>query len=690
MKKISKVFFGLLSGSVIGINSYSAEITYINSGIMDEELYGTFEGANNIGPRSPYDPQSNNNITVNYISDTSILSSIYGGYLYDVNYNADTNNSASYNTITIIDSHLANVYGGFIKYSIDGLSASNNTIEISNSDIEGSVFGGYGFEAHTNNNTIIIKNNSTITQVYGGFSATRYYSPSSSFNTVTIESGSAVESVFGGSAESGNVEKNTINLYGHIDKLIVGGRGTHYVGNNTINLYASATLGSGADIYGARASGGTPTSSFIPESNNLNLFGFSGSFNSIQYIDNLNFFSVPLSAMNNYSVVLTTPMDLNDVNVHVDSIDGNVEDLQVGDTLKLISSTTNTDQAVYDIDYVTSGLAAYDFDLDKDDVQGLSLRLVEVLRTPSDYMNSLLSGQLAELALINQGSDQVMQVMDKISLDYKDHMKSSWNVFSHINGGQSRYANNPHFDLKSSSLVSGVSFMDKRFLFGMFAEAGWGDFNTVDEFNNESNYLNSDGSTRYAGGGLFGRYLLPKGFYMDVSARLGKLTGQYNVHDKITSASNINVKTDSSYYGAQLGLGHQLAFNKYWSLGFSSHFLWSHQTGQVVTLPNSSQEVSLSAINSQRLRSMAQLNYMNKGFTPYIRVGYDREFDSLGQARYNNQTFNHIGNLRGNSGLGGIGFNLTAGQSFFLNVGAQGYIGQRQGYSASASFQWRF
>ena len=714
----------------MGLNSYSADIIYTDSdqtGVMDNNSYQSIQplGNQNVGPYLSTDSQSNNNIYINYstapqvhlvygglseslvssnmifiLNDSLIADTVYGGYSikgdvthnkvfieglgldnankYTVQGGLSVNGEASYNHVEVTASKMIDgVTGG----SSEQGSSNYNKIIINNSDVN-DVVGGISLHelGGANNNQVVIGSGSNVsTRVLGGLSG-----GVSNYNTVTIAPGAIVETVIGatGVLES---KYNVVDVYGHVETSIFGGKGFD-VSDNTINLHASATLGSGTDIYGADSLG---LSLYSFQNNNLNLSGFSGSFNSIQYIDNLSFFSVPLSSMNSYSVALTTPMDLKEVNVHVDSIDGSVEDLQVGDTLKLISSTTNTDQAVYDIDYVTSGLAAYDFDLDKDDVQGLSIRLVEVLRQPYHHIKSILSGQLASLALLVQGSDKIMQVMDQISLDDKDHIKSSWNAFTHVTGGQSRYINDSYIDLQSTSLVSGFSFFDKSMLFGMFAEAGWGNYHNVDEFPDYA-HLNSDGKSHYTGGGLFARYMLPKGFYIDGSARLGKITNDFNSRDIIIPDRDIQLTTNSTYYGAQLGFGHRLNFHDHWSLGFSSHYLWSHQSGSQANFLGASSSVNIYALNSQRLRSMVQINYVNKGFSPYLSLGYDREFDALARAYYRNDLYQDIGGLHGHSGIGGIGFKLSSGQSLLVHVGIQGYVGDRQGYSATASFQWRF
>ncbi|OCR92260.1 hypothetical protein CFT12S02842_09000, partial [Campylobacter fetus subsp. testudinum] len=70
-------------------------------------------------------------------------------------------------------------------------------------------------------------------------------------NIYSTSSPSDVRSVYGGYSDTGNVEKNTVNIYGGTIQNVHGGSGSYLVNLNTVNIYGGTISG---NIYGGESS----------------------------------------------------------------------------------------------------------------------------------------------------------------------------------------------------------------------------------------------------------------------------------------------------------------------------------------------------------------------------------------------------------------------------------------------------
>ena len=153
------------------------------------------------------------------------------------------------NTVRIIKSSAANVYGGN-----GGTSSKGNSVEISEGTISNSVYGGY---ADNDNNSSAEKNNVTISagskvsgSIYGGYANHNANGNKVSFSNVA-EVG---ENVFGGFSEKADSKNNEVILNGTIKVTANVAGGVAVKGNsegNTVRIIKS----SAANVYGGN--GGT-------------------------------------------------------------------------------------------------------------------------------------------------------------------------------------------------------------------------------------------------------------------------------------------------------------------------------------------------------------------------------------------------------------------------------------------------
>lgn len=455
---------------------------------------------------------------------------------------------------------------------------------------------------------------------------------------------------------------------------------------NSIEVYAGALLDH-ANLYAADSS----YPNLVTFSNNaIRFIGFQGGVQEMGGAQIYAFEQLPLGALSDYAVTITgvSPVDLSGTSVFVGSLEDNGSRLDNGQQLKLISQADGFENMTLDANEVSSEYYVYDFERDNRFTDALVLRLIGSEFRNYDYLKSLSEGQLAGMALINQGSDMMGSVIEGLMIDQEKQIDSKWNIFGRVNSGFSRYNTGSHVDLQSSSFITGISKYTNKTLLGAFLEAGWGDFNSYNQFSNWAD-VNGRGHTRYLGGGLMARHHLNKGFYVDGALRAGQVNTTFQTNDLLASQQLSRYQTDALYYGAQIGLGHKIMLQHDMLLDLSTRYIYSHQAGNQVHLDGYNTPIDLSSITSQRLRTIAQINFKNKGLSPYVGLGHEREFDGIAKTTYGPVSAPNIG-LTGDTGIGLIGLHFKKGDSWVMNFNIEGYIGQRQGYHAMINIQKRF
>lgn len=208
--------------SVLGITSLYVFHNPVASAI-------TYEGSRLNGKGAPI-TITDNQISINgQITDLAVNASVYG--------NHSQNSDANYNDVTINHSEISIVYSGwginansnkvtlnngsYAGYVVGGYSNSEkgettngNTVTISESRVE-NVYGGYSFNGSANNNIVIIYN-SVVGDDYYSLSVIGGYAPqgkSATGNTVKIIGNSDIEnaSIYGGLSDIDNIDVITGN-----------------------------------------------------------------------------------------------------------------------------------------------------------------------------------------------------------------------------------------------------------------------------------------------------------------------------------------------------------------------------------------------------------------------------------------------------------------------------------------------
>jgi outer membrane autotransporter protein len=245
-------------------------------------------------------------------------------------------------------------------------------------------------------------------------------------------------------------------------------------------------------------------------------------------------------------------------------------------------------------------------------------------------------------------------------------------------------------DVKGVSVLSGLAgYLKPTWMAGFFAEAGWGDYSSFNDFD-EMASIHAKGNSHYYGGGLLTRNDWDNGWYVDSALRAGQVETQYDSTDLfyLTSA---HYKTTALYFGAQAGAGYEWEMRNDFLLDLSARYLWNRQNSNKVSIAGDPTEINLQAINSHRARAQAKLSYQGDLFSPFITMAYDNEFDGYAKAQVLGAEV-PAPSLAGGTAIGGVGIHIQSNKNSrsYVNVRAQGFLGQRKGYSAAIEAGWVF
>ena len=637
--------------SVLGITSLYVFHNPVASAI-------TYEGSRLNGEGAPI-TITDNQISINGQTTNLTTNSIVEGHHSQAN-------DANHNHVTINNSHVSTVYGGF------GINANNNEVTLNNGSNTASVFGGYSNASidnpgDTNGNTVTI-NESTVTNIYGGYSG---YG-SAKDNTVIINNSTIsgrYYDIIGGYAPKGK------SATGNIIKII---------GKSNIE---------NASIYGGRSNSGNINVEDVITGNTLTLDSWSGSTKSVQNFNSINFDNI--NWQNGRTVLKITAgakNDLANTEIYLNSIAGGSK-IAIGDTMTLIESTNNVDLGIKKdnvnvSDKFFAGVATEGTGTTTVNDDGSVDFTVDTLKANSQ-IDLVAENRAVAAAFVNQGTDLISDSLDVLSRDSNYGVKT----FAAVHGNRSKYDVNSDIKINGWSTIVGIGNAGKfdngsEFSWGVFYENGSGNYRTFNEFNNE--FFRGDGSLVYNGGGIAARYTNKNGVYTEGSLRAGMLKSDMDNALRDGAGNFYGYESESAYYGSHIGIGKIISLSESSDLDVYGKFFHTYTEGDSFKVAND--EFEFDSINSDRLRVGARItgNKENK-FSTYYGLAYEYEFN--GDADMTAQGLKApTQSLQGSSVMAEVGFNYqpTPDSPWSFDLNMRGYAGERQGGSFNVQATYTF
>ena len=307
---------------------------------------------------------------------------------------------------------------------------------------------------------------------------------------------------------------------------------------------------------------------------------------------------------------------------------------------------------------------------------------------------AIAEGAAAGLALVNEAANAGMAFARSFSPE-----EGIAAPFVYVQGSSLTHETGSNVHLNAVSLMAGIGGGLEtgagKLSSGAFFEYGRGSYTTNNSFDNAAD-VNGDGTSWYMGGGLLAKMEFletgPGHFYVEGSAHMGQLHNQYDSKDLQDAGGRIaRFDLDSPYYSLHGGLGYVWDITETQELDVYGDYIWTRVQGTDETL-TTGDKFEFDDMDSSRVRFGARYTYKgHERFKPYVGVAYEHEFAGSCEST----TFGHnvaAPSFEGDTGMGELGITMTPSKDLPLsvNLGVQGYVGQKQGVSGNCLIKYEF
>ncbi len=271
--------------------------------------------------------------------------------------------------------------------------------------------------------------------------------------------------------------------------------------------------------------------------------------------------------------------------------------------------------------------------------------------------------------------------------------------FVHTQGSSMRYETGSSINMSTVSLAAGLGYGIETGAgdlgIGAFFEYGKGAYTTSNSFDSRSD-INGDGTSWCMGAGMLAKMEFlqtgPGHFYLEGSAHLGTMHNEYDSND-LTDVFGNSAKfdMDSPYFSLHGGLGYVWNFAEGHDLDMYGMYIWTRVQGTDDTL-TTSDTFEYDDMDSNRVRFGVRYTYNgSERFSPYVGVAYEHEFSGSCDSKM----FGHpvaAPSIEGSSGMGELGLMMKPSEDvpLSINLGVQGYVGQKQGISGNFTMVYEF
>ncbi len=454
--------------------------------------------------------------------------------------------------------------------------------------------------------------------------------------------------------------------------------------HNSVSVRGSADL-SQAALFGYKAD--VPAKSLQAADNTLHVDGWHGAVQRIADFDKVTLDNTVIDKDGKVlRLAASQADDLKGAQVSLNSLAGGQEWSKVR-VIRLLDSEQQLGIGKTEVkEYVPAGVGLLVRGEADTSAGGLSFKVNEV--KTSKQADNVASSRAVGTAFVNQGTDLISDSLDALSRDDGYGIKT----FAAVHGNRSKYDVNSDLKINGWSSIVGVgnekSIGNGDFGWGVFYENGSGNYRTCNEFNNE--FFRGDGSLVYNGGGIAARFEQDNGVYTEGSLRAGMLKSEMSNALQDGAGNSYGYKSESTYYGAHIGVGKVISLNEAADLDVYGKFFHTYADGDSFEVAGDKFEFD--GITSDRLRIGARVttNKENK-FSTYYGLAYEYEFNGDAQMRVQNMSAPEQ-SLQGSSYMAEIGMNYQPDSespwSFDLNM--RGYAGEREGFSGSVQAIYSF
>lgn len=523
----------------------------------------------------------------------------------------------------------------------------------------------------TNKNTIVSVNKSDITNGYvaGTLVALADGGQVEINNQTVVVSNSTVDDVYGtGIVASGDVSAR--------------------INNQTIVL-DNATVEGG--VYAVSVKNGTSTRSGNDVELTNSRLQLSGT-NTVGSISGFDTIGLNVTEANKEKAVLTVTdadagqMEFNGVTIEIASDDF----LESSDTYQLI----NVEGGKYTFKDLTvkesHTFLETTYTADGDVVLGNG----ENLTSENDLFNNktvkatessktLAESLLGTVAFVNQGAEFIAD--EGIAAMVDAAKLGEVTAFGVMQGGSTHYNTGSYVDVDGVTFMAGAGLrINPNWTMAGFVEAGWA---------NSASHVEGtrgDGDHEYFGVGFATRYQTDGVLYVDGSLRAGRATTEFAGRYGQDSAS---YDAKSLYMSAHVGLGALWDLNESLKLDTYARYMVTYLDDDDVDLNNRyNDKLDLDSTVTHAVRAGARLlGDFNDYASWKVGAAYEHVFDGDAESAVNSFSLD-VPSLEGDTGVFELGLRIRPSleSNWAVDLGAKGYVGDREGVTGNMTVRYSF
>jgi len=540
---------------------------------------------------------------------------------------------------------------------------------------------------NTSNDIVTLKNGSSSYNVIGGASQSK----NATNNKVYLIDSTATGYVAGGSASThGDATGNLVSLTNSEIKgnqamgilggaLLEGGDGTK---GNLTNNKVSLTNSKAPNVYGGYAVAGNGD---IVTGNTLDLFGTNTVTGQVTNFETINLkaaeWGKPVLTLSGTGIAQNKDGSYATIDTRGIAFSG-VNALSTGENTILIKNkmtgyTGKILSGKYTLGTTLEGLGTAS--LSGDDLiytidTGVSM-------TAQEQTHNTVMGAEVGMAALSAGNDFVGAATEGLAMAGNTGT-DGMATYANMGGGSMNVETGSHVKTHNWNAILALGHKNEKKLstteYGAFFEYGTGNYST---FNGDER---GDGSTRYTGGGILGKWQKNNGFYVEGSLRAGSIHDDANNVLRDAAGNPYSYTTDATYWGTHIGVGREIKLNKTAVLDLYAKYFYNHR-GSVSF--DAGGHYDLGAVESSVLRLGTRYTVkQNDKINYYGGLAVEHEFCGRASGFADGVAIRGA-DISGTSVRGEIGATFRPGEksNVTLDLNLSGFAGKKQGLTGGLS-----
>lgn len=301
----------------------------------------------------------------------------------------------------------------------------------------------------------------------------------------------------------------------------------------------------------------------------------------------------------------------------------------------------------------------------------------------TESSKTLAESLLGTVAFINQGAEFIAD--EGIAAMVDAAKLGEVTAFGVMQGGSTHYNTGSYVDVDGVTFMAGAGLrINPNWTMAGFVEAGWA---------NSASHVEGtrgDGDHEYFGVGFATRYQTDGVLYVDGSLRAGRATTEFAGRYGQDSAS---YDAKSLYMSAHVGLGALWDLNESLKLDTYARYMVTYLDDDDVDLNNRyNDKLDLDSTVTHAVRAGARLlGDFNDYASWKVGAAYEHVFDGDAESAVNSFSLD-VPSLEGDTGVFELGLRIRPSleSNWAVDLGAKGYVGDREGVTGNMTVRYSF